>query len=1274
MGAWLAALVASGRVDADALVPEGFEDMSLEGSRPRHVQVKSRQRHLGHFPVRAACGHVLEAWDRHSTRLEDGSAVVVVLERGVVDEDDLNDFDQTLENSLSPHSALRAALWDSACAREMSGADFDDLLSRTVLVGVTWDEVTAGTVAELAECVTLPPSAMRRVARLLRVCVADAVDHNAAASYEYRRCLGRTELVGIINDAAQHIDIDSLEYALGNGICEALEFGNTGDGDDRFYEGTATQPAHVAAGLVVPRPALMDQVLSGLDERSASVITGPSGVGKSAVLWTVPLALPGVLWFRVRRLAEEDVPHLIRLARAYDVNQETPVAFLVDAAGADGLSAWARLRAEASAVPGLLLVASARSEDLMTLGDLSNCATIEVRLDETAAKTIFDGLVRRGVTTAPHWAEALDQADGLTLEFTHLLTRGQRLDDVIGDQIRRRIAEHRHLELDVLSLVSVADRWSAAISTNDVVAACGATVFEVREAISRLADEHLVTEHDGVMSGLHRLRSTAISEAVHAQPPPDILSTIKRVIGLIPTPQIHRFVASLLRDIPAARDVVIDAASAEQPSMVRITACLYGLRLADSYELAWTWKEIADLHEVPASCWTLLFGFTSAGLRLPDFLPAQLREAQQAMEATGGRSSPEALIARVGTAGIADLLSSTGDVDEATQMLAVLKDADSVLSCAVKTTVNESCPLLHALRSAPVNALAECLAAARSCNKTLAESLVELMGGEDAVLRRIRAQNPWITELDVRTEDGNALAFGRFLHVSDAVQDDPREAAVALGQLLLRCLPRIESVNIQALLPGGQEIRINGLVHGISELQREYDHSASATAWNQAQTRVALTLLGETDTVRLNSARPLLGQAADLTYEIGTRLITGQLARRGLKGLTGKIAKLHEGGRSIRPALGTIELGDTTISEQATAITTDDLSALITDLTGNVFRRLQQPDEYRTLAAYIADTVIGKHLEGAINQPWRLLGINGHPSSLDRLRDVLLDIYAVVHEMAIGRTNVTQLAQIARSIGTTQALQRAGDTCRQHEERYIGERRDAVRRACDAAGIRTSIVTRPQEPSVLLDLAITVEIPSLPEWPDAVSTLETALSAQQPIIEAYLLIPLRNGRPIPNLTMRLGSSLYPALDLGEWAALLPDPHPSELADTFTEAHNALQTLSGIQLLPEDQQEHHIAQEAAEAAASQLESAWKRLAELRPDALIETLMAYLTSLAHQIQTEGNGTHVGRSFAEQIALGVAQQEETEHFTNFVGARLLALQWDINAQVAIELLLRE
>ncbi len=1243
--------------------------MSLEGASPLHIQVKSRVQRRDRFPIWEATKHILDAWEKHLSRGKDDSILVVVLERGVKGEENLAGFGRPLADSLSSDSGLRAGLRRAAGARGINSDGMDRLLSCTVVVGVTWEEVTAGTVAELDCLVDLPPSGLGLVERHLRTMVADAADANATTDYEHRRRLSRTELVEEIETTAGLVDISSLEFAVREGICEPLDLTGSVPADDRFYEGTATQPHHVAAGLVVPQPTVMDKILFGLDERSAVVISGPSGVGKSAVLWTVPLALSGVLWYRVRRLADGDVPHLIRLARAYRATRETPVGFLVDAAGTDALGGWARLRAEAATVPGVLLVGTARSEDLITLGDLSDCVRIPIRLDETAAETIFRGLERRGATTVAHWAEAFANSDGLTLEFTHMLTRGRRLHDVISEQVRRRIADkRRHLELEVLSLVSVADRWTVSISTPDLAAACAVTDFELRKATSRLAHEHLVIERDGAMSGLHRLRSTAISDVIHDQPPPDLHSTVRRVLDLVPDSELCRFVANLLRDEPSAKETIINAASSDVPSPGRLVAYLHGLRLSDFHKVARVWKGIADDHRIPESSQALLFYYTAVGVPVPDLLPHEIRAAQEAMNTAPVPTSRDDLVAVVGEKTIAELLALINDVSEATAMFAVLETGTPNLVSAIRQTLNDDSPLVRALDTAPVDQLAELMATARSCDRTVAEHLVGLIGGRDTVLLRVRAHNPWITELEIRAGEDGPVAYGRFLHVSDIVQGNAQEEAVALGQVLLRCLPSIESVDIQALTPGGQEIRIGNRIFGVTHLQRQYDHSLSGIAWNQARIRGALTLVGEADTVRLAKARPLLDQAASLTYEAGTQLVTGTPHNLGPRQLTEQINELHELGQSLGPRRETAELDETLISQQASVLNTDHLSALIHALTGNVFRRLVMPDQYRRLAAYLTDTVIGYHLEGARSEPWTLLGMDGHPASLDRLSELLSDIHAVVSELATNDTNVANVFRSVRSGGKGQALHRAARTSRRQHRQRVSARCRALQKVCDATGLSTKVLHRQPEQTPLLEFAITVELGSLVEWEDAHSTLEAALGPNRPPAEIYLLVPLRGQRSVPSQAMQLIDSLLHSPDPGDWATTVSEPAPSELADTFSEAQEALQVLSGICHVPEDQQTHQTIQTAVEQATSRFRKAYERLLELPSDPLIDELVAVVKALAAQVQAELDGTHSGLSLAEKVALGVFQGDRTEEFDTILGARCLALEWEIDPKAAL------
>lgn len=349
----------------------------------------------------------------------------------------------------------------------------------------------------------------------------------------------------------------------------------------------------------------------------------------------------------------------------------------------------------------------------------------------------------------------------------------------------------------------------------------------------------------------------------------------------------------------------------------------------------------------------------------------------------------------------------------------------------------------------------------------------------------------------------------------------------------------------------------------------------------------------------------------------------------------------------------------------------DDLSGIITDLTGNVFPRLSKPDSYRGLATYISETVIGRHLDGTINEPWQLVGIEGHPASLDRLRAVLLDLHAVVDELANDGADLAKVGRSARSGGRAQALHRAAETCRREGRRRRQARRDALQRQCRSTGLRANVLRDHRDGPATDELAVTVELGSLLEWPDAVSRLQAVLSVERPLGETYLMIPLRNGRPVPSLAMKLITTVWPSADLGEWASLLADPYPSPLTDTFEDAQMALQTVSGICHLPEEQQGDHAVQAAAEAAASQFVEAHEALLNMRSDPLIDELVSILETLATRVQAELSGTNTGPSVAEQIASGALQGGDTDEFVTIVGARYFALEWDIDPDAAVEML---
>jgi len=643
------------------------------------------------------------------------------------------------------------------------------------------------------------------------------------------------------------------------------------------------------------------------------------------------------------------------------------------------------------------------------------------------------------------------------------------------------------------------------------------------------------------------------------------------------------------------------------------------------------------------------------------------------MEAVSDRPSRDLLISQIGEETLACLLASDDNVDHVAQMFAILENGSAAFVSAVQQALTSEAPLVRALKSVPIDEIAECLDSARACSPAISGSLLDAIGGTDHILKLLRDGNPWITELDIRPDEDKTIAFARILYVSEVVQGDAREACVELGQMLCRCLP-IDSVDIQALTPGGHEMRIDYYTHGVSKLKCEYSYAGFRIAWNQARIREACALFGDTYTHRLTHAKPLLRDLADLVLERATIFLIGPADDLDREEFGKRVHELHDAGRDLRPPIQSDGSNGTETAGKANAFITDHLSSLIIDLTGNVLRRLSDPDQYRPVAAFISDTVL-THLEGAINEPWEKLGLTKYPPSLDRLRDTLNDLYAVVYQISRSDVDASKIVQSAKSGKREEALQRAAKTSRRLKRLHIHKRRRAIQKLCsETTRLTTSVLPRQKDRPILLDFAITIELDTLFDWLDVASELAEALIPQRPVDEAYLLIPQRRGRLIPRLVFQVNRHLIPSPGLPEWTMALPDPWPSQLADRFSDAEAALEILSGISHLPEDHLEHHLVETAAKEANEQLLSAHENLLALPTDPLVATLVELVEGIAGQVQEELDGTHTGKGFMEQLASSVYQNNPTDEFNLILFFTYLALEWHIDKEGAIARLLSD
>jgi hypothetical protein len=777
VGAWIALRLLTGELGAERLVAEGLEDLTCEGGVVQQIQVKSRQQRMGHFSPSEVAGFIVGVWKKRLERVAADSpeVSVVVLERPVN-----GASPQEWATSLTSDPELvelTAAVTRRAAQAGLEADVVEALLAATSVVVVSQRRVHAESAAAIMARTGLPPGATLPVLQAVRAAVGDQADSNAAAGWQDREGLTRTDIARVVEAAAGLVDRDALATALSSGSCEAVDFESPLPAA-AFYTGEATQPGHVAAGLVTPRQGPTDEVLSGLASGGAVLVAGPSGIGKSAVLWMAAHVARHVVWYRVHRLLEQDVDPLIRLAAAAGAGRHGPVGFAVDGVGTGSLAAWDELQRRAAGMPGVLLLGSVREEDTLPLATFGQCVIVRPRLDEDLAARMHSALLESGQTAQPHWREAYGACDGLTLEFAHLLSRGRRLRDVVGGQVLARVREKRTVELAVLAPVSAAHRWGASLTASAVAALTGAADGELKASLARLADEHLVAVEDGVISGLHPLRSAALCVAVHAVPPPALSDTLRDVAAHVAARQLGPFVARAVSDEPRLAGAAVQSLEARvagpaAAADIEVTAAaLAGLRLADFASAARAWVAILDRHDVPAPLRPLAVDLGLIdGDALADAFDARLAASVEDIRADGAsRVSPlrDRLLSAVGAQRISALVHDENDLLSVAAILTPLAGTGLALAHAPPAA-----PINSALREATLANLAEVVATAREVSVAAAQSLVEAAGGEPAMLRRLMEDHPWLVGVEVVEDAAETVLRGRVLHVSDRLAPDP---------------------------------------------------------------------------------------------------------------------------------------------------------------------------------------------------------------------------------------------------------------------------------------------------------------------------------------------------------------------------------------------------------------------------------------------------------------------------------------------------------------------
>ncbi len=348
--------------------------------------------------------------------------------------------------------------------------------------------------------------------------VATASADNASVSFGDRVKLSTHDIERIVGKILDFTDNERVDFALKAKLIFPLDFSPIAD--ESFYKGVKARPGHVSPGLIFDDEERLSNYQETLCSRHIVLTSGPSGAGKSSAMWACVYQLTSRFrWFELAHKATiADIDRILNFILSRNPSPKSPIAIVMDEVSGENIQLWNFLAIEVTKQNHLFLLGSIRSEDTYLIEQKASIGIFNRSLTEGIAQNVWNQLRGLRQTAWEHWREPFEISRGLMLEYVHVLTQGQRLTDVIKEQVEMRVKVERYDELAILRLTSAASAFGGEIDTDNLRKATSFSHEALSRSLKRLLDEHLVFEtKPGVLGGLHQLRSLALFEATHDQ-------------------------------------------------------------------------------------------------------------------------------------------------------------------------------------------------------------------------------------------------------------------------------------------------------------------------------------------------------------------------------------------------------------------------------------------------------------------------------------------------------------------------------------------------------------------------------------------------------------------------------------------------------------------------------------------------------------------------------------------------------------------------------------
>ncbi len=1216
------------------MIPEGGDDIELRGDETSFVQVKSRREHLGGYTEGETVGHIEDLWNRALGSAPQPQRLELVLEREVAG-----------LNRLDDHHAARPIEGPiSTRLSKFSGAS--DLLPRTLISVVSSPQEWAiNLIAVRLNCA--PIAAQMCFAELL-IRVGFLADANGRLASEKYLGVSISDTEAAIRDVLAAIDADAIERALRDGVCEPVDFLSPLD-DPNFYLGVDVEPGHIAAGLVAERPQSRSALVEGIEQRRAALIAGPSGAGKSALMWETANTLRHtVRWFRIRRLNAEDIPSLRQLIRTFRASEDSPLGFVMDDVGRNGPESWGALLKEAMSVPGVVLLGSVREEDVTLIAERARATEIRADPDDELAERLWRELREAEKTNWAGWREPWKMSDGLLLEYVHILTRGQRIHELLADQVAARISDpKRSLELYILRSGAWAGAASAEVDASRLARALSVSEADLSRGLQRLIQEHLVrSPAPGSVTGLHKLRSEELLQLTHQTTLPTLETSFERTVASVPAADLAPLVADTLSErrlpVPAVLNGLVARLEGEQDARA-LASALRGLGSGRVSSGVDEWLDTPEARALPRTQVGIaaMFGIADIDLSSLSIIPEVQAAADRLSQIKGSpEDDPRRLLMERMSPSVLSALIETADLASLDEILAAL--VGMPLPAAVRASLLQA---PEGLLNANLDLLGSLMGTLSALDREIASDWVAEVGRE-TLFERVQAETAWAGPVTLEDADDGVTVCCNLWYVAGSVQKNPHNAVVSLCDRILALCPSADIAVSNAITASGELAGLAQLPLATKRIPRDNLPPPSVPRWNRRWSdlisrRVAAPSYSDylaRGVVILDSLVPTLEKVFDAHF-------------RGKDALGNHVDKLNalnaETEALTPPAVSPLEASGAGSGEASTAVTK--FQNLLHSASINLVKRFAiLPDQAGAYIGWLSDLIADVDT-AIVEEPWQLVA-DGPPPMLTKLKTLLEGLRVLAGE-AHEREQAPAVTWAARGKGA-----RIGNSVRlvllsakAAGESRLAQRKTEIERLAEEVGIVAQFHLRVNAKGILpWPPADVLALLPAPDIADAVVTLAEQTELVRSLMDSSIhltIMPTIEDVAFPALAKSGYQTLLPDVEgAASWVEQLGLPKaPSAMASMFGEVLSLASELGamdqrhlGIENRPENE---NIARQNLEAAfAGKHEELTRRLTALDPtlQSDVSELIEYLRTGEIDFAADAQAAMGGNpsSFAEEL----------------------------------------